>query len=211
MKNYIDKRIFWGLILGFIASLIFAIGDIMIADQGLFMEAKTRPDEFSEFVTSSSYKFWAARGLFMVLLEMYAFLCLYLALKNGNSKRLAFWAMILYMVHITTGQSLFAILYFIFPEVGMLYNGGMKDAIKIAYLDGEFLWFVVGGGIIWVLANILNAVAIWRDRTFPRFSGIFILIGFLLIDAPIPFIQFIANLIWGGTLLWMAIIYRKRK
>lgn len=209
MGNYINNRIFWGLIIGFVASLIFAIGDIMIDDQGLFMQADTKPDEFSNFVTSSSYRFWAVRGLFTVLLEMYAFICLYLALRNGNSERLAFWALILFMVHITTGQSLFTLLYFVFPEVGKLYNDGVKDVIHLAHMKGELMWFVVGGGIIWIIANVLFAIAIWRDKTFPKYTGILILIGFLLIDAPSPIIQFLANLIWGGTLLWMAIIYRK--
>ena len=211
MRNFMDQRIFWGLIIGFIASLIFAIGDIMIADQSLFMQADTKPAEFSNFVSSHSYKFWAARGLFTVLLEMYAFICLYLALRNGNSERLAFWALILFMVHITTGQSLFTLLYFIFPVVGKLYTDGITEVIQLAHIKGELMGFVVGGGIIWIIANVLFAIAIWRDRTFPRYSGILILFVFLLIDASSPIIQFIANLIWGGTLLWMAIVYRKRK
>lgn len=209
MKQSIDNRIFWGLVTGFVAALIFAIGDGMIADQGLFMEAASKPKEFADFVTSDSYKLWAIRGLFGVLLEMYAFVALYLALRNGNSERLAFWALILFLVHIAGGQSLFAILYFMFPAIGQLYNEGILQSANLAAMEGDLLAFVMAGGIIWIIATILFAIAIWRDKTLPKLSGIVILVGFLLIDAPSSVVQIFANLIWGGAFLWLAISYRK--
>jgi uncharacterized membrane protein YhaH (DUF805 family) len=209
MKQHIDTRIFWGLMTGSIAALLFAFGDLLLAEQGLFMQADSRPDEFAALVTSDHFRIWAIRGLFGVVLEMLAFLCLYLALRNGRSERLAFWALVLFLVHISTGQSLFAILYFIFPGIGEMHLQGLDQVIGLAHMKGDLLAFIVGGGIIWVLANILFAIAIWRDGTLPKASGVVILIGFLLIDAPSPIVQFIANLIWGGALLWIALAYRK--
>lgn len=211
MKQPIDVRIFWGLLTGTLAALVFAFGDLFLAEQGLFMEAESRPDEFAAFVTSASYRFWAMRGLYAVLLEMFAFLCLYLALRNGRAERLAFWALVLFLVHIASGQSLFAILYYIFPGIGELHQQGVEQVIRLAHMNGGLFAFVVGGGIVWLIANILFAIAIWRDGTLPKASGIIILIGFLLIDAPSPIVQFIANLVWGGALLWIAIAYRKRR
>jgi len=206
-----NNRILFGFIAAFLGALVFAFGDLLIPQEGLYFEAAEKPDEFARFVTTGNYKIWAMRGLFGVFFEMFGVLSIYLALRNSRFENLAFWGFVPFMVHVAIGFGLFSVLYFMFPALGQLHLSGTAQATQFAAMEGGLqTTFLIVGSVVWILALILLSIAIWKDKTtLPKWSGIVMTLGFLLIGSPGQMMQFIANLIWGLAFLWMAIHFKK--
>jgi hypothetical protein len=207
MKN----RIIAGFIIAFIGAVIFAFGDLLIPQESLYLEAATKPNEFAHFVTSKNYSIWALRGLFGVFFEMFGVLSIYLALRNTKYECLSFWGLVFYIMHVAIGFGLFSILYFMFPALGKIYLNGTTQAVNHAVMEGTMLITFLGiGALVWLLGILMLSVAIWKENMLlPKWSGLVVTLGILLIMAPGQLSQFSANFIWGLGFLWMAFHYRK--
>lgn len=195
-----------GLIMIGIAGLIFAAGDAFIPQEGNMFSASSNPEAFAELVTTDNYKIWGFRGLIGVPLEAFGTIALFLGLIGTAKEKLGFWGMMLCVLGDIVGISMFVFAYFVFPIVGELILGGMESAATIASVEPLMPFFGIGI-VITTVGLILLAIAIWHagDR-FPKWSGIVVTVGFLLLFVQTSYvIQILGNLIWGGAYFWMAI------
>ena len=205
MKNRIVRCL---ALLG-IAGLVFAFGDLLIPQENVLFEAANRPLDFSRLVTSSNYSLWALRGFAGVIMEMVGTVGLYLYLQRTKAERLAFFGLLLTLVHHLLGMGVFAVAYFLFPAVGQLVLAGQAQAVAYASITGPLQVFM-GLSLLSTLVGLaVMAVAIWRSGALPKWSGWVALAGFCLIPFPGVALQFFANALWGGAYFWMA--YRVSK
>jgi hypothetical protein len=186
------------------AGLVFAFGDLLIPQENVLLEATTRPLDFSRLVTSSNYSLWAVRGFIGVVMEMVGTVGLYLYLQKTKAERLAFFGLLLTLVHHLMGMGVFAVAYFLFPAVGELVLAGQAQAVAYASITGPLQVFM-GISLLSTLVGLaVMAVAIWRSGALPKWSGWVALAGFFLIPFPGVALQFFANALWGGAYFWMA-------
>lgn len=186
------------------AGLVFAFGDLLIPQENILFEAATRPQDFSWLVTSSDYSLWALRGFAGVIMEMVGTVGLYLYLQRTTAERLAFFGLLLTLVHHLLGMGVFAVAYFLFPAVGQLVLAGQTQAAAYASVTGP-LGVFMGLSLLSTLAGLaVMAVAVWRSGALPRWSGWVAFAGFCLIPFPGVALQFFANALWGGAYFWMA-------
>lgn len=204
------KRIFSCLMIIGTAGLIFAFGDLLIPQENVIFEADKNPSGFADLVTSSNYHYWAARGFLGVLMEMIGTVGLYLYLQNSKAEKLAFVGLLLGLTHQIFGFGIFTIGYFLFPAVGELYLHGNTTAIQYAAMKGDLAILMVGSLIITLVGMAIMAIAIWKSKILPRWSGWLVFLGFMLIPFPGVILQFLANVIWGGAYFWMAYAVNKR-
>jgi hypothetical protein len=191
------------------AGLVFAFGDLLIPQENVLLEAANRPLDFSRLVTSSNYSLWALRGFVGVVMEMVGTVGLYLYLQRTKAERLAFFGLLLTLVHHLMGMGVFAVAYFLFPAVGQLFFAGQAQAVAHASMVGPLQVFM-GISLLSTLVGLaVMAVAIWQSGALPKWSGWVAFTGFLLIPFPGVALQFFANALWGGAYFWMA--YRVSK
>ncbi|MEJ8757524.1 hypothetical protein WG947_10975 [Pontibacter sp. H259] len=198
------KRIVSCLSILGLAGLVFAFGDLLIPQENVIFEAAQRPQAFAELVTSSTYSVWAARGIVGVLMEMIGTVGLYLYLQKTKAERLAFYGLLLTLMHQILGVGVFALVIFLFPAVGEMVLAGNTDAVRFATMDGALGAFM-GASLLFTLAGLaLMAVAIWKSGVLPKWSGWVAFLGFAMIPLPGVAVQFIANALWGAAYFWMA-------
>lgn len=205
LKGNYNRLVRYGLILIGLAGFIFAIGDALIPQEGDMFGAAEDPEGFAGLVTSDNFRFWAARGLIGVPLEVIGTIALFLGLAGTPKEKWAFWGMLLCVIGDLFGMSIFMFAYFIFPEVGTLIAGGVESASAVAAAEPMMPLFGIGM-LITFIGLILFAVAIWKaEERFPKWSGIVVFIGFALLLIQTSYvIQILANVIWGSAYLWMA-------
>ncbi len=190
-------------IIGF-GGLIFAFGDLLIPQENVLFQASSHPEEFSKLVTSSKYSLWALRGFLGVIMEMIGTVGLYLYLQNSKAERIAFYGLIITLVHHIFGLGVFALVYFMFPMIGEIYLSGYTEVIRYAVMEGPLQIFM-GVSLLSTLTGIaLMAVAIWKSGKLPKWSGWIVFAGFALIPFPGVWLQFTTNLMWGAAYFWMA-------
>ncbi|MFH5884580.1 hypothetical protein ACG2F4_09730 [Halalkalibaculum sp. DA3122] len=205
LKENYNRFIRYGLILIGLAGFIFAIGDALIPQEGDMFNAAGDPEGFAELVTTDNFRLWAARGLIGVPLEVIGTIALFLGLAGTFREKLAFWGMLLCILGDLFGVSIFMFAYFVFPEAGQLILEGIIAASSVA--DVSRLMPVFGAGfLITFIGLILFAAAIWKaEERFPKWSGIVVVIGFVLLLIQTSYvIQILANVLWGSAYLWMA-------
>ena len=186
------------------AGLVFAFGDLLIPQENVLFEAAARPLDFARLVTSSHYATWAVRGLVGIVMEMVGTVGLYLYLQRTKAERLAFFGLLLTLLHHLLGMGVFAVAYFLFPAVGELVLAGQAQAAAYAAITGPLSVFM-GLSLLSTLAGLaVMAVAIRRSGALPRWSGWLAFAGFFLIPFPGVALQFLANALWGGAYFWMA-------
>jgi hypothetical protein len=192
------------------AGLVFAFGDLLIPQENVLFEAATHPLDFSRLVTSSNYSLWALRGFAGVVMEMVGTVGLYLYLQRTKAERLAFFGLLLTLVHHLLGMGVFAVAYFLFPAVGQLVLAGQAQAAAYASITGPLQVFM-GLSLLSTLAGLaVMAVAIRRSGALPKWSGWVAFAGFFLIPFPGVALQFFANALWGGAYFWMAYAVSKQ-
>jgi hypothetical protein len=192
------------------AGLVFAFGDLLIPQENVLFEAASRPLDFSRLVTSPDYAWWALRGFAGVVMEMVGTVGLYLYLQKTKAERLAFFGLLLTLVHHLLGMGVFAVAYFLFPAVGELVLAGQVQAAAYASITGPLQVFM-GLSLASTLAGLaVMAAAIWRSGALPKWSGWIAFAGFFLIPFPGVALQFFANALWGGAYFWMAYGVLKR-
>ena len=81
-----------------LAGLLFAFGDLLIAQENVLFEATKRPAEFARLVTSSNFTLWGLRGFIGVIMEMIGTIGLYLYLQKTKAERIAFYGLLIHGV-----------------------------------------------------------------------------------------------------------------
>ena len=186
------------------AGLVFAFGDLLIPQENVLFEAANRPLDFSRLVTSANYAPWALRGFVGIVLEMVGTVGLYLYLQRTKAERLAFFGLLLTLVHHLMGMGVFAVAYFLFPAVGELVLAGQDQAAAYAAITGPLREFMALSLLSTLAGLAVMAAAIWRSGALPRWSGWVAFAGFFLIPFPGVALQFFANALWGAAYFWMA-------
>ncbi|MBO9703300.1 MAG: hypothetical protein J7604_24005 [Sporocytophaga sp.] len=206
------KRVITGLTILGGAGLLFAFGDLLIPQENVIFEAVSRPKEFAKLVTSTPYQWWAARGFVGILMEMIGTITLYQLLSKTKVERWAFAGLLLSLTHQILGCGVFAVVQFLFPAIGQEILNGNSAIVKHASIDGS-LAILFGISLISTLAGLgFMAIAIFKSKILPKWSGWLAFLGFALIPFPGVALQFIANVIWGGAYFWMAFyIYKEYK
>lgn len=192
----------FGLIAIGVAGVLFALGDAFIP-QGIMFEADSRPEEFAHLVTGGNFSFWALRGIVGVILETVGTVALFLGLVGSEREIWAFWGMILCVVSDLFGMAVFVIASSIWPAIGDLILQGNQTVAAAGSADLFLPWFA-GSYIATGVGLALFAGAIWRSRNFPRWSGVLVLVGWLLLALQTYWVQIGTNLLWGGAYFWMA-------
>ncbi|AKQ45173.1 hypothetical protein TH63_05255 [Rufibacter radiotolerans] len=187
-----------------LAGFVFAFGDLLIPQENVILEAASRPEEFSRLVTSPEYSIWALRGFVGVTMEMIGTIGLYLYLQNTKAERLAFYGLLLTLVHQLLGIGVFSIAYFLFPAAGELFLMGQTGVIKYVTMGGALQNFMGLSLMSTLLGLAVMALAVWKSRALPKWSGWLAFLGFAMIPLPGVALQFFTNLLWGAAYFWMA-------
>jgi hypothetical protein len=205
-----NRFIRYGLILMGLAGYIFAVGDAFIPQEGAMFQATDDPAAFAELVTTDNFRIWALRGLIGVPLEIIGSLALFFGLIGTKMEKWAFWGMLLCILCDPFGTGLFAIMYYVFPGVGEQILAGNTSAASIASMEA-FMPILAITFIVTAVGLAFFAYAIWNTDVFPRWSGILVVVGWLLILVQTSYIiQILANVVWGSSFLWMAASSWKR-
>ncbi|HEX8333211.1 MAG TPA: hypothetical protein VF622_11340 [Segetibacter sp.] len=187
-----------------LAGMLFAFGDLLIAQENVLFEATKRPGAFAKLVTSSNYTLWGLRGFIGVIMEMIGTIGLYLYLQKTNAERIAFYGLLLTLMHHILGVGVFAVAFFMFPALAKLHLNGDTNALSFAAIEGHLGVFFFLSLVLTLVGLAVMAVAVYRSGVLPKWSGWLAFLGFLLIPVPGVMIQFAANALWGSAYLWMA-------
>ncbi len=207
--NY-NRFIRYGLVLMGIAGFIFAIGDAFIPQEGVMFQATDDPETFAELVTSNNFHIWAMRGLIGIPLEIIGTLALFFGLTGTKMEKWAFWGMLLCILCDPFSAGLFAIMFYVFPGVGEQIIAGNTSAASIASME-PFMPILGVTFIVTAIGLAFSAYAIWKTEVFPRWSGVLVVVGWLMLLVQTSYIiQILANVVWGSAFLWMAASSWKR-
>lgn len=192
------------LIIG-LAGLVFAAGDAFIPQEGTLLAPGEDPRTFAELVTSQGFAIWAMRGLIGAPMETIGCIALFLAFIGTRVEKLALWGMLLCVVADLFGMGIFVLAYFTLPPVGELILAGKESVIDLAVIE-SYMPLMAGSFLVTAIGIILFALAIWKTKIFPKWSGWLVLLGWLLILVQTSYvIQIAANVVWGAAYFWMAI------
>ena len=137
-------------------------------------------------------------------MEMVGTVGLYLYLQKTKAEKLAFAGLMFTLIHHILGLGVFALVYFMFPALGELYNDGVTSAVSYAAIEGPLAVFF-GLSLVSTLVGLaLMALAVQRSGVLPKWSGWLAFLGFLLIPLPGVVLQFTTNLTWAFAYFWMA-------
>ncbi|TBX70388.1 hypothetical protein EZL74_04220 [Flavobacterium silvisoli] len=178
------KRIVSCLMIIGAAGMLFAFGDLLIPQENVIFDADKNPSDFAELVTTTNFRYWAARGFLGVLMEMIGTVGLYLYLQKTKAEKTAFIGLLLSLTHQILGFGVFSIIYFMFPVLGTLYQQGNTSVMAYATMKDE-LALLMGSSLLITLTGLaFMAVAIWRSGKLPKWSGWLVFLGFFLIPFP---------------------------
>lgn len=195
-------RIRLGLAAGVLAPIVFFVGEFFLQDQELLQDPSANPTAFAAMVTSSDFAIWAGRGLVGVGLEVLGAAALYLCLFRSPAEPLAFFGLLFTVLGDLAGAAMFGLLFFALPGIGRLAQQTGPDALHAATGAGGL---IAANALFTIVGLALFAVAIWRSGQLPRWSGVAILVGFLLIPIPVLAAQLASSLLWGAGALWLLI------
>ena len=194
-----STRILLGLFAPVVAAALFVAGEFFLDGGDLALQPASDPEAFGRMVTGSGFTFYAGRGLLGVCLEAVGAIALYLYLYNNRVERLAFWGMVASVWGDVAGGALFGVMYFLYPHLGAFLLEGHAEVASVLELEPVLLV----GAIPTVLGLLLFAIAIWRSGTLPKWAGVLMLAGFLLLPVQVFAIQIMGNVLWGLGALWI--------
>lgn len=195
-----STRIVWGLSAPVVAAVLFVAGEFFLARPDLLMRPDADPEAFRRMVTGSGFLFYAGRGLVGAFLETIGMISLYLYLEESRVERLAFWGMVTSVLGDMAGAAFFGTMLFVYPGIGALGPGGVTEAAAALALPPALLGAML---VPTVVGLVLFAVAIWRSVSLPRWSGVLLLVGFLILPVQNFVVQILGNVIWGLGALWI--------
>lgn len=197
-----STRIRLGLAAFALAAPLFVAGEFVLARPDLLMTPGSEPGAFAEMVTSGGFLFYAIRGLVGAVLETAGMIAIYMYLIDTEVEPWAFWGMLISIIGDLGGALYFGAMTFIYPAAGALILEGQSAVASVLALPMEFL----GGMFLLTLGGLVClAVAIWRSSRLPRWAGILMLVGFLILPVQIFAVQIAGNVLWGLGALWILI------
>ena len=194
------------LFLNVIAAAVFLGGEFLGVKTELLFDPSADLPNFIALVQSEEFMIWTARGLVGICLEILGALGIYLALLKSRYSLVALAALASTSIGDVAGSAMFGTLYSILPALGeyasTVDQGVIAATQPTALIPILNLTFTVIG-------LSLFAFAIWRSAVLPRYSGLIVLVGFLLIPFPSAIIQVVANLLWLAGSVWMFVGFNK--
>lgn len=197
-----STRILVGLTALVLAAILFVAGEFVLARGDLLMNPAADPEAFARMVTGGGFTFYAARGLAGAALEAYGMIAIYLYLEPTEAEPWAFWGMLVSVVGDLGGALFFGLMLFVYPSAGTLILDGQTEVAEILALPMGFLGVMF---LVTVVGLACLAVAIWRADRLPRWSGIVMLVGFLVLLVQVFAVQIAGNVLWGLGALWILI------
>ncbi len=180
--------------------------------RGPFGDPVAAPKEFAQWVSAPTFA--PASFVFMagLLCQVFGSFALYAYLLPTSGERWALLGMILTVITDALLIALVGTFAYAFPSIGQLYLQGQTNVISIAVAFGNsFIVVLITQAIVFSIAAILIAVAIWRSGSLPKWAAIIYLIAsFILAFAPpLPFIPEIVGAVllaissvWLGWSIW---------
>lgn len=195
-------RILWGLFALVLAAALFTIGEFFLARPDLPLDPAAAPETFAQSAASGGFALWAGRGLLGAFLEAVGLIALYLYLEDSPGEQLAFWGMVVSLVGDFFAAVLFGSILFVYPALGAYALDGRLGVVSLLEPAPSLM---AGMAVPSVLGLILLAIAIWRSDTLPKWSGVLMLGGFILILAALDVfvLQVLGNAIVGLGALWI--------
>lgn len=197
-----STRILWGLFALVLAAVLFTAGEFFLAQPDLPMNPGADPEAFAQAASEGGFAFWAGRGLLGVFLEAVGMIALYLYLQDSRSERLAFWGMVVNLIGDFFGAVLFGTIFFLYPALGAYALGGPLEVVTVLEPSPGLLAGMAGGSVVGL---VLIAIAIWRSGMLPKWSGVVMLAGFVMILAALDVfaLQILGNAVVGLGALWI--------
>ncbi len=197
-----STRILWGLFALVLAAVLFTAGEFFLAHPDLPMNPSTDPEAFAQTAAEGGFAVWAGRGLLGVFLEVVGMIALYLHLQNSKGERLAFWGLLVSLVGDVGGATLFGSVYFVHPRVAAYALDHQVEVVSTLAPPPLLMALMA---VPSVLGLALFAIAIWRSGTLPKWSGVVMLAGFVLILAALDVfvLQVLGNATIGVGALWI--------
>lgn len=203
-----STRILWGLFAPVFAAVLFVAGEFVLPRPDLLMNPSADPEAFAQMVTGSGFAFYAARGVVGAFLETVGLIALYLYLEDSPVERLTFWGVLISILGDMGGAAFFGSMLFAYPSVGAVGLEGQTEAVAALGISPTLLGAMF---TLTVIGLVLLAIAIWQSGTLPRWSGVVMLVGFLLLPVQIFVVQVLGNVVWGLGALWIFVRARRTR
>jgi hypothetical protein len=205
-----STRILWGLFALVLAAVLFTAGEFFLVHPDLPLNPTADPELFAKSAAEGEFAFWAARGLVGAFLETVGMIALYLYLQDSPGERLAFWGLLISLVGDFVSAVVFGSAYFFYPRIGAyaLEEGmGIVSALEVSPTLLALM------AVSSILGLVLFASAIWRSGILPRWSGVVMLAGFVLILAALDVfvLQVLGNATVGLGALWIFVHAWRRR
>lgn len=142
-------------------------------------------------------------------MELIGIVCLYQILRATAQKKTAFYDIIITLLHHLSDFGVFAIAYFFFPLIGREILQGNTSIAADEQMNGALGMHMIFSLLVTTAGNGVMAYAICKSGVLPKWSGIVVFIGFLLLPLSGVAVQFGANLLWAAGYLAMAVALRK--
>lgn len=189
-------RINLGLLALVIAAALFVAGEFVLARGDLLMNPAADPTAFAEMVTGAGFAFYAGRGLIGAFLEAFGMIALYMYLEETPVERLAFWGMTTSILGDIAGGAFFGSMLLVYPKIAAT----APEAVGALSISPVLLGVMF---IVTLVGLALFAVAIWQSPSLPRWSGVIMFAGFLLLIIQVFAVQIAGNVLWGLGALWI--------
>lgn len=199
-----STRILLGLFALVLAAALFTAGEFFLARPDLPVNPVADPEAFARTAAEGGFAVWAGRGLLGIFLEAVGMIALYLYLQDSPGEQLAFWGLLVSLFGDFFGAVLFGSVYFIHPSVGA-YALESQMGVVATLAPSPVLMAMMA--VPSVVGLALLAVAIWRSTVLPKWSGVVMLGGFILILAALDVfaLQVLGNAVVGLGALWIFI------
>lgn len=153
---------------------------------------------------------WVTAHLILMLafvLLLYGVLTLYVHLASGQAETRSLRAMGLSLAGIALIMPMLGVETHMLPIIGKLYlagQTGIAPAVEQIYLGPAIAVFLLGL-LLLAVGAITFAVAIWRSKRLPRWSGVIFAMGLALWFPPFPrLIRVMDGLLIGVGGIWLA-------
>jgi hypothetical protein len=142
-------------------------------------------------------------------------LALYVHLAQSSAERWAFAGLVVTVCFTMLFVPMMGFAAFVVPAVGALIEAGHADAVAVMgqTFREPFAALPFLAGILVNLGPVVNAVAVWRSGTLPKWAGL-LLIGGGVLGVPafldVPQAQLLAPLVGGSAMIAVGVSLWKR-
>ena len=157
--------------------------------------------------TSAPWLLAHSIAMLAFVLLMCGTLALYARLANGEREAVALWGLVSSLTGIALIMPMLGVETHIMPLVGTLYLSGTTGIAPIVgqiYLGPAIAVFLLGL-LLLAIGSICFAVAVWRTRVLPRWSGVIYAVGLALWFPPFSrAVRVVDGVLIGVGGIWLA-------